>query len=82
MDEAERERLRALLASIVDLDLDDWRTQRVEITTEYAREIEIVFAEGRFWITIRNTADGSEMCVRLNQEQARRMALGLIPPVS
>lgn len=74
--------LQAMLESATDIDPEDERYQTVEFLTDYAREVQVEYAYGRFWITIWNTADGTKMALRLTPEQAGRMALALVPPAN
>lgn len=82
MDEEQmRKRLHQFVDGLTDIDTTDKRFAQYTFETDYLRHVEVVYAAGRVWITITNTHTGQEIALRLTPEQARDMALMMLPPV-
>lgn len=75
-----KKRLHQFVEGLADLNTTDKRFAMDSFETDYLRHIEVVYAAGRVWITITNTYNGQEMALRLTPDQARNMALMMLPP--
>lgn len=83
MDEEQmKKRLHQFAEGLTDLDTTDKRFAAHTFETDYLRHVEVVYAAGRFWVTVTNTHNGQEIALRLTPDQARDMALMLLPPTS
>lgn len=80
MDEEQKKRFHQFVEGLADVDTTDKRFAIHTFETEYARHVEVVYAAGRVWVTITNTYTGQAIALRLTPDQARDMALMMLPP--